>query len=142
MFDAQAYLAALEPPVFIAPNGRRYVGKVLSVDEWEPFQEAMRDITTAQAKAPPYAAGDGWKPLQQVLYRLTDAFFPRPWWRFWQRRVSYWIRRLPPEGQVKAVWDFMRSQGKASGMANLPATPGMTPAVTADGAPAASPTAG
>lgn len=135
-FDSQQYMAALQPPTFIALNGRKYVGRILSVDEWQPYQIQMRDA----------GRGDGtvdWNKLRKVMYNITKALFPKPWWKFWERGAIYWLRKLPPVGQMRAVWDFMQSQAKALGM-ELKPTPGMLRllGLSDTGSTAGSPTAG
>ena len=136
MFDAQEYLAAIEPPTFVAPNGKKYVGRVLSTDEFIPYQVAMREVTAGEQL--------DWRRLQRVLLRLTRAFFPKPRWRFWERSAASWVRTLPPVGQMRAMWDFMASQGKASGMESVTPTPGILRLLgkRSENPPAASPTAG
>lgn len=113
MFDAREYLATFEVPVFIAPNGRRYEGRILSADEWAPLQAKLKNVENVR-----------WPELQRVLFELTDAIFPKPRWRIWERSVRDWLKRLPPVGQMRAVWSFMQSQASALGMEMKP-SPGI-----------------
>lgn len=118
MFDSREYLEALEPPVFIAQNGVRFVGRVISVDEWEPFKERM----LAVGEATDFTA------VFRLHRDLTQLFFPRGR-RFWTRRFwrpAWWyVSRLPPLGQMKAVYSFMQSQVRALGQELPPPTPGL-----------------
>lgn len=110
MFDSQQFLAALERPRFIAPNGTEFVGRVLSIDEWQPYELRMQAASRGDL---------AWPALRRLLRDLTFAFFPRGW-RFWTARFwrSCWwhVTRLPPVGQLRAVHSFMLSQGRAMGL--------------------------
>lgn len=109
MFDTREYLKSLEPPTFVSADGRPYVGRVLSLHEWQRFEPRM-----AAARAHKLAGDD----LRRLIEDLVGAFFPRGrkfWTRdFWQP-VAWHIRKLPPIGQLRACYDFMRSQGRALG---------------------------
>lgn len=109
MFDAQEYVAALEVPTFKAQDGTIYRGRILSVDQWLPLAASMR---SAKADKAPLAT-------RHMVRRLVMAFFPHPWWKP-GHSAAYWILRLPPRGQLKAIWSFTESQGKAMG---TPITP-------------------
>ena len=110
MFDSREYLEAIRPPEFIGSDGARFVGRLLSIDEWQPYEERMRAASRGELT---------WPDLQRLLADLTRAFFPRGWraWtaRFW-RPCWWYVRRLPPLGQLRAVYSFMQSQGKALGL--------------------------
>lgn len=136
MFDSRQYLESLEPPVFIAPDGSRFIGRILSIEEWQPFEMRMQ------------AAGRGELTGQQMLafmYQITSAFFPRGW-RFWTKRwwrpCAWHIRRLPPVGQLRAVYSFMRSQRLALGMEMPTLGPEIQKLIDGDNPDAASPSAG
>lgn len=106
LFDSREYLEALRPPEFVAPNGTRYRGKLLSVDEWQPFEERLRAAQAGQLVGP---------ALHALLRDLTSAMFPRDW-RFWKRSCWQQVKRLPPVGQLRAVYTFLQSQGEALGV--------------------------
>lgn len=110
MFDSKQYLESLEPPVFIAPDGSRFIGRILSIDEWQPFEMRMQMAGRGELTGP---------QLFKLLRDITGAFFPRGW-RFWSRRwwrgCWYHVHRLPPIGQLRAVYSFMLSQRQALGL--------------------------
>src|SRR6266576_86473 len=102
MFDASAYLAALEPPVFVDRSGRRHVGRILGSDDWFRLTTRFALARAEQLQGPAFEA---------ALKGFVDAIFPRPAWRFWERRVSQHVWDLPPAGRIEAVYDFIASQG-------------------------------
>lgn len=113
-------MASLAPPTYRAQNGAVYVGRVLSADEVTPLETALRD------------AGGDWYKTKLALRAVTKAYFPRDWRRPWRRTVWSWIKRLPPIGQMAAVWDFMQSQASALGV-TLPLPPGIKRLLDAQG---------
>lgn len=112
VFDTREYIASQEPPVFVAADGTRYVGRVLSMPQWQRFEERV-----GKAKNKELA----WPELQRLILDLCDAFFP-PSGSFWsyltgrRRTVRWHVQRLPPIVQMQALWDFMRSQASAAGV--------------------------
>lgn len=116
MFDARAYYATLELPEFIAPNGKRYVGRILGADTWARLQTKLRVSKQADGTYNP-------RGLSSAMKLICDATFPKKWWKPWERSVADWVGTLPEIGKMRAVWDFMRSQAKARGE-NLPETLG------------------
>ncbi len=114
-FDARAYYASLEAPVFIDPTGKQHVGIILGTDSWERLQVklrlARRDDGTYERRG-----------LNGAMRLICDETFPRPWYRR-GKSVTQWVWELPEIGRMRAVWDFMRSQAKARG-AEMPATLG------------------
>lgn len=110
MFDSIAYMAATRPPEFIAVDGTRFIGRLLSVDEWQPYEVRMQAASRGEL---------AWPALRDLLRDLTREFFPRGF-AFWRRRFwrpCWWyVNRLPPVGQLRAVYSFMQSQGTALGM--------------------------
>jgi hypothetical protein len=139
MFDTQEYLATVEPPKFKAADGTLYSGRILSVDEFEPIQLLFRN-----------AKKDGknrieWRLMQKLLLKITDAFFPHPWYKPGMS-VRDHVAKLPPVGQMRAVWDFMQSQRVSLGLERqiqqpIPGTPQPEDSNDTDEA-AGSPTAG
>ena len=108
MFDSREYLADLEPPVFVAPNGRKYVGRILSHPQWVPLQGYLNDLSDRGSMTN--------EKIHLAAARISRAMFPKPWWKFWQHSATWFIMRLPPTGQLKALWSFMDSQGPALGV--------------------------
>lgn len=120
MFDTREFLLSLAAPEFIAADGTRFRGRVLSLPQWQAFEGRMQAARNQQLD---------WRALQALILDLCDAFFPRGR-RFWTRRfwrpVRWHVSRLPPVGQMRAMWDFMQSQGQAAGMEVTP-PPGTSP---------------
>lgn len=112
LFDSQQYLEALGPPEFVAPNGKKYVGRILSTDQFLKYQALFR------------GASESGLAQRRAMFKITAAIFPKPWWKVRERSVASWLRTLPPVGQVRAVWDFMQSQAKAY-QTTLTPSPGM-----------------
>ncbi len=119
MFDTREYLEGIEPPTFIAPNGKVYVGTVRSYDEWLPFQERLESTLGVD--------GLSVNNVRQIAYDLTRWLFPKPWWKFWQRSCVYHVMRLPPMVMVKAIFSFIQSQGQALGVEIESTFPGKVP---------------
>lgn len=97
MFDAREYLATLEPPQFTAPNGRIFVGRILSYPQFLPLQARMNEIGRSQLTH---------DKLYAAAKELTNAMFPKPWWMFWRRSCAYYVLRLPPLGVLRALQSF------------------------------------
>ena len=131
-FDAAQYCEArLEPPTFIW-KGRRFVGRILSADEWV-LLHAHRDEEQRRAAA---AAGEGDLSDASVERTVRDAlrsargfarscvtsWFPAPWYL----RPLSWLwpglfhpawrafSSMPSAAQVEAIKDFSESQRKAN----------------------------
>lgn len=122
-FNAKEYLDSLEPPEFVAPDGTKYVGRILSADQFHRYRAELQS-----------AKDNGelrWPQLQRVMFKLTACMFPHHWWQFRRRSVVSWLKQLPPAGQMRAVWDFMRSQGKAFGTEVPETIPGRAETVIA-----------
>lgn len=116
MFDARAYYATLEVPVFIAPNGREYRGRILGADTWERLQQKLRLSRNSDGSFNP-------KGLAGAMRIICDETFPPNRWKPWDKSVADWVWELPEIGRYRAVWDFMQSQAKARGE-SLPPMPG------------------
>lgn len=108
MFDAKEYMEAVEPPVFRAPNGRVYTGRVLSHQEWLPLQRHLNSLQNTHQLTR--------EKLYEAARKLTRAMFPKPWWKVWERSATYHVLRLPPVGLLKALWSFMDAQAPALGI--------------------------
>lgn len=125
MFDAPAYLAALERPTFIDLNGKKRVGVMIGADTYVALHAYMRsrafnpDGTLNRA---------GFIAAQR---RIVTTMFPSPhWWQIWRFRewlakpVVWHVFQLPEDGRTKAIWDFMRSLATALGRTLNPPAPG------------------
>ena len=125
-FDADEYLAALEPPRFRF-RGREYTGRLLSVEEWEPFRGRLASLD---------ADGEDVGELRDLLREFVDTLFPREWWRVWRPRVSDLFLTLPFGAQLAAFQDFVQAQARA--MQQQAPTPGSNSRPGAKGKRAAS----
>lgn len=115
MFNADVPFESVRPPEFTL-GGRTYVGVFLSHSEWTHWS---RRFVTAHEDGRPFV-------LARFYYELTDACFPRPWWRVWSARVADLVASLPLVVQLQAVEDFCSSQAIALGYS---VTPTRTPAL-------------
>lgn len=106
MFDEKQYLDSLVAPEYRARDGKTFVGAILSADEVAPLEAKLR------------GAGKSWAKTQEAMQAVVEACFPRSEWaRLWQvHPVWRYIRKLPPPGQIKAVWDFIAAQLTALGI--------------------------
>jgi hypothetical protein len=103
MFDAQQYLESLEPATFRDPKGRLHIGRVLSYQEWLPFQDRMRELSKGESSPEKTTA---------IIREFCGALFPKPWWKFWRRSVAEHILMLPPPAAIEALQSFSQSQAK------------------------------
>lgn len=116
-FNADAYVSALEPPVFVT-GGVEHVGRIVSFEEWIPFERRLTKYRTGGML--PHEA-------QRLLRDLADLIFPpppRPRVPWWRRRLG---RRPPPAApsvgdalaalpmpvQLEALAGFIASQVSA-----------------------------
>lgn len=124
MYSAKDYLAALEPPRFEAPDGKVYVGRVVSQEQYLPLQ----------AKLLAFGERKDLASFTALARAVCDLLFPRPWWKVWERSVYSHVMALPSYTQrMRAVLDFLACQDRVMREDASPA---------ADTAPAATPTAG
>lgn len=110
VFDSRKFLEAMRPPEFTAKNGDVFVGRILSIEEWQPYEVRMQKAAAGAMQ---------WPEMRALLRDLTIEFFPRGW-RFWTLRFWrpcwYWVDKLPPVLQLRAVYSFMHSQADALGL--------------------------
>lgn len=118
MFDSPALVAALTTPVFIDLQGKKHVGRILGADSWFRLMAGIRVVKRNDGTFDPRLLG-------RAMRMIVDAFFPKAWWKFWVKPVSYHVWQLPPELRMAAVWDFMQSQASVSGTELVP-LPGIT----------------
>lgn len=110
LMDGDAYLAALKRPA-LKLEGRLFVGRVLSFEEWAKFAERFT----------PNGAGIRGNEVKDVarfraLVRdvITLGFgLGRPWWAFWQPTLAQRMARQPMGLQVEFLNSFSRSQAEA-----------------------------
>lgn len=113
-YDADAVLRALVPPTF-THGGRRYIGRFLSAEEWEPYRGRARAWFLGALDA---------SETRRLALEVADAAFPRTrWerlaaavlgrlWRRWRPSVAEIIATLTPRMQAEALFDFTCSLGR------------------------------
>lgn len=106
-FDAKEYLASFSPPEFVAADGTRYVGRILSHEQWLPFEQRFHKL------------GDGEADYQEIFDLTKDlsrAMFPKPWWKFWKTSVTRQLLKLPPMAWLAALAHFRQAQARHYGL--------------------------
>lgn len=100
-------------PTYKTRDGKTFVGVILSADEVAPLEAALR------------GCGKDWTKTQAAMRAVTLACFPQVWWKRWlPNPVWSRIKKLPPPGQARAVWDFTVALATALGLP-MPSTPGV-----------------
>lgn len=99
-FNADEYLAALEPPS-VTINGRLYTGRLLSFNEWLREADALQRWQSGKASS---------EEIARMAARLLLLLFPKPWWKFWEPSVASLMLQWPPHLWQKAVVGFINSQ--------------------------------
>lgn len=81
--DADQYAAALEPPR-VRIEGRLYSGRVLSIEEWQPYGRRAKELEKAhEANPEDHSVRSGLNAIAEEYFR---AIFPAPpWWTPWRR---------------------------------------------------------
>lgn len=110
MFNADAFAVELGAPQ-LQLEGRRYLGRVLSFEEFTPFEERFAKLE-ADFQTQPRAA---WKAAFNALAAdYLHTVFPPPgsWWRriWWRDPVP---RMLAHPGLLRGLRDFFRIQVRA-----------------------------
>jgi hypothetical protein len=98
--DADRYTASLQPPR-VRIDGQVYSGRVLSIQEWQPYGTRARTLETAMDEAlKAKGEGETATTIQQVdtvvqhyrdeLAMLARQYFravfpAAPWWAFWRK---------------------------------------------------------
>jgi hypothetical protein len=134
-YNADAYLAALEPPKY-THHGCTYYGRVLSFDQWVALTRHLDLLSTMlrkYASLDELAAAKGYVQFRVSMRRIVDAVFPkrcpvdvpegataptRGWIIKRPARVSDLIDELPLEAQCAAVRGFTRSQEQRQSVAS------------------------
>jgi hypothetical protein len=130
MFDALAYVKALETPTYKDVDGTVHLGRLIGADTFIKLAPRMR---TKKADGSPDVAA-----INRTMLAICNAMFPPDRWRPWRKSVAHRIWQLPPSGRMRAVYDFLASQATAMGM-TPPELPGTSPASTQSSGAAVSP---
>lgn len=111
-FDADAYLkAVLEPPAILI-DGVTYEGRLLSLEEWLPFQDRLAALQEVRNKEDPGA----WRDVYKIVRDYCNLAFPEKWWCYlmpWRKTVADRVLELPPVAMLAAVQDFFVRQARA-----------------------------
>lgn len=120
LLDGDAYLAALKRPA-LKLEGRVFVGRVLSFEEWAVFAERF---TPAGAGVRGNDVHDVRRFRALVRDVITVGYGAgRPWWAFWQPTIAQRMARQPMSLQVEFLNSFSRSQADAFSASAVALTP-------------------
>lgn len=127
-FNQDAYVAAIQPPVYIA-GGREFRGVILSADEFFAFVERAERVSTSDVA--------GQRRLVREFFDLVFPPAPRPRIRWWRRllgrvpartrSVGELVALLPLRGQLEAFQSFCQAQATLNGTPPAPKTTTPTP---------------
>lgn len=106
-FDTREWLGTLDPPEFYTGSGKKYIGRILSVEQWMPFEQILKELETEEGENISIA------DILHISKTITDYLFPHPRWKFWRKPCSYHVSKLPPIFQMKVAMDFSQAQGEA-----------------------------
>lgn len=148
MFDADQYCAAHHEPPAFTWKGRRFVGRILSAEEWVMLHAQREDVTRRNVGRAEkeidrdQRRGDlreettervvrrALRVGERFTRRCIVSWFPVPWYR--RPLASLWpalfhppwraFRQMPPKVQVEAVKDFSESQRNAMPESQPPGT--------------------
>lgn len=124
-FDADAYLAGLERPTVRIGN-ITFRGRLLSIEEWLPFEELLAAIADA-ANGEPTAQASA--DMHEFAEKYLRAVFPRediPWYLRRRDPVPA-LLKLPWAGLLELLKSFLAAQRRS-----------MTPARRTDAGPSSS----
>ena len=99
--DTQAYFEAVEPPTFTAANGKTYVGNVLSFEQVLKLQPKLKKLNPEEINV------SNLQEQMGVIAVITDSIFPKPVWKFWERKASYWLMKLQPHIMFRVFFGFL-----------------------------------
>lgn len=107
MFNADAFVGELGAPQ-LKLDGRTYVGRILSFEEFAPFEERSNALD-----APTRTRDERWRAeFQAFAADYLRTIFPRPpWWHFWWRDPV--PRMLAHPGLLAGLTDFFGIQARA-----------------------------
>lgn len=112
-FDQDAYVDALEPPVYVA-GGRTHRGVILSADEFFAFVDRIK------------AGGDQRAQIREFFDLVFPPLRPRWWWWVLRdarpRSVAEYVAELPLGGQLEAFKSFSAAQARMNGIDPAPTT--------------------
>lgn len=105
-FNAQEYLETYRPPIFVDVDGKEYEGRVLSHEQWLPFEQRFHALGEGEAD---------YSEVRGLVSDLTRAMFPRGW-RFWRRSVRSRLLHMPPMAWLHALAHFRQAQARHYGL--------------------------
>lgn len=100
-------------------GGRRYVGRILSYDEFAPFQEGVE--AARKGKMTEAMLVDFFRAYSRAIFRKPPWWPPDGWsWRQWRLERRYWrgdptaaLMQLPPATMVSTFLGFFVCQRHA-----------------------------
>lgn len=95
---------ALTPPQ-VTIQGRTYVGRLLSFEQWAPFAPLFEQMAQGQLESH--------ETMALLRLYLRKVFPWRPWY-WWQRDPVRQILTQPLSIQLEALADFLGCQGRAT----------------------------
>ena len=105
--DVDLYLESLEPPT-ITIGGKTHKGRLLSLEEWLPFEGQFQTIAEQ--------GGDlSLDTIRKLVMDYCAVAFPISIWQalnFRRKPVSLQILELPPVAMIKVMRDFFESQAR------------------------------
>jgi hypothetical protein len=105
--DVDLYLESLEPPT-ITIGGKTHKGRLLSLEEWLPFESQFQKIAQQGGQIQ-------LETIRKLVIDYCGAAFPISIWQalnFRRRPVSLQIMDLPPVAMIKVMRDFFESQAR------------------------------
>lgn len=111
MFDADQYLESLKPPE-IKLQGKVYKGRLLSLEEWLPFEQTLGAFKTVKENG---NAVQDLAAMKSVIRKFCEVVFPTPFWQIFnpfKKTVAEMVIALPPAVMFKATRDFFESQAR------------------------------
>lgn len=123
-FNADAWVEATTPPEFQVRR-RRFVGRILSADEWFRLHANKNKVLAGVEAAKVSPAGHDSRAILRDVRNTTRDFiaswFPAPWyarpvvWVFGNGWNPAWrcFKRLPEKVQLEAIKDFCECQRNA-----------------------------
>ena len=105
--DVDLYLESLEPPI-ITIGGKTYRGRLLSLEEWLPFESQFQKIGDVAGVIQLKAIRDLIRDYCMVAFPVTiwQALNPR------RKPIAFQILALPPAAMIKVMKDFFVSQAR------------------------------
>jgi hypothetical protein len=105
--DVDLYLESLEPPA-ITLGGKTHKGRLLSLEEWLPFESQFQEIAQQ--------GGDiKLETISKLVIEYCNVAFPITIWQALnprRRPIGLQILDLPPVAMIKVMRDFFESQAR------------------------------